>query len=184
MTRAGAAIAIIMSLAGCGEGFNSDPENPYAPGLAKNGESVDNLLVARRLMDAQEYELAIDAYSRAAIDEGLSSDILAGIGTANLGLGRLDTAERLLRKALAEDERSPEIWNNIGVILIERGEIPEAEQMFRRAFALDNGESDAIRDNLRLALAKSENSAYDGNTEQDYKVVRRGSGDFKISQIP
>ncbi|SLN20096.1 Tetratricopeptide repeat protein [Roseovarius albus] len=184
MTRAGAAFAIIFSLAACSEGFNSDPDNPYAPGLAKNEESVDNLLVARRLMYAKEYELAIDAYSRAALENGLSSDVLAGIGTANLGLGRLDTAERLLRQALEENETSPEIWNNIGVILIEKGEIPEAEQMFRRAFALDNGESDAIRDNLRLALAKSENSAYDGTIEQDYKVVRRGSGDFTISQIP
>ena len=30
--------------------------------------------------------------------------------------------------------------------------------MFRKAYALDNGESDSIRDNLRLALAKTEKS--------------------------
>ncbi|WP_120502262.1 tetratricopeptide repeat protein [Roseovarius sp. EL26] len=184
MTRAGAALLIFFSLAACDEGSKLDSDNPFAPGPAAKGESVDGLVVGHRLMDAQEYELAIQAYSRAALEHGLSAEVLAGIGSANLGLGRLDTAERQLRKALEKDERSPEIWNNIGVILIEKDEVAEAEQMFRRAYALDNGESDAIRDNLRLALAKSENSAYDETTEQDYKVVRRGSGDFKISQIP
>jgi hypothetical protein len=60
----------------------------------------------------------------------------------------------------------------------------EAEQVLRRAYALDSGESDAIRDNLRLALAKSENSAYDAQIEQDYKVVRRGSSEYLIRKIP
>ena len=55
--------------------------------------------------------------------------------------------------------------------------------MFRRAYALDDGESDSIRDNLRLALEKSENPDYD-EREQDYKLVRRGSSDYLIRKIP
>ena len=31
---------------------------------------------------------------------------------------------------------------------MERGKTAEAVQVFQRAYALDNGESDAIRDNL------------------------------------
>ena len=92
-------------------------------------------------------------------------------------------AEELLRDAVEKDDKSPEIWNNLGVVLIERGENAEAEQVFRRAYALDNGESDSIRDNLVLALAKSENSVYGEGQEQDYKLVRRGSSEFLIRKI-
>ena len=99
-------------------------------------------------------------------------------------MGRLHTAEKLLRDAIEKDERSPEIWNNLGVVLLEQGEIGEAEQVFKRAYALDDGQSDSIRDNLRLVLAKSENSLYSEELEQDYKLVRRGSSDYLIRSIP
>jgi Flp pilus assembly protein TadD len=67
---------------------------------------------------------------------------------------------------------------------MEQGKAAEAEQIFRRAYALDNGESDSIRDNLRLALAKSQKSDYADTEEQDYKLVRRGSSDYMIRRVP
>ncbi len=182
MIRAGAILLACLVPAACAESPAS--QGPFAPGIKPGAEEIDQMLVGHRLMDAGEYELAIDAYSRAAVAQGMSAEVLAGIGTAHLKLGRLHTAERLLRQALDKDERSPEIWNNLGVVLMERGRIAEAEQMFRRAYALDNGESDSIRDNLRLALEKSENPGYDASEEQDYKLVRRGSSDFLIRKIP
>ncbi|MEI4261091.1 tetratricopeptide repeat protein [Roseovarius sp. D0-M9] len=176
------AAASVALLAGCA---GTDAErNPFAPGVAKSGTAVDAALVGHRLMRAGEYELAISSFSRAALDDGLTSEILLGLGSAYLGLGRVGQAEQLLRDAVAEDETSPEAWNNLGVTLMEQGEIAEAEQVFRRAYALDNGESDSIRDNLRLALAKQENSVYGEATEQDYKLVRRGSSDYLIRSIP
>lgn len=184
MIRAGAVFLACLGLAACGEDVSRD--SPYAPGIKPGAEAVDGMLVGHRLMDAGEYELAIDAYSRAALSEGMSAEVLAGIGTAHLKLGRLHTAERLLRQAMEKDERSPEIWNNLGVTLMEKGEIAEAEQMLRRAYALDNGESDSIRDNLRLALEKSEKADYaeeQQEQEQEYKLVRRGSSDFLIRKI-
>ncbi|WP_428515170.1 tetratricopeptide repeat protein [Roseovarius sp.] len=185
MARAGVWLLVSFALvAGCGEGASRDPDSPYAPGVARGGEAVDSKLVGHRLVAAGEYELAIDAFSRAALDEGMSADVLAGLGTANLGLGRLHTAERLLRQALKKDEFSPEVWNNLGVVLLEKGETGEAEQVFKKAYALDNGQSDSIRDNLRLVLAKSENSLYTEELEQDYKLVRRGSSDYLIRSIP
>jgi len=185
MTRAGVWLILSLALvAGCGEGVSRDPESPFAPGVSKRGDAVDSLLVGHRLVEAGEYELAIDAFSRAALDEGMTADVLAGLGTANLGLGRLHTAERLLRQAIEKDEQSPEVWNNLGVILLEKGENGEAEQVFKRAYALDNGQSDSIRDNLRLVLAKSEKSLYSEESEQDYKLVRRGSSDYLIRSIP
>ncbi|WP_111733374.1 tetratricopeptide repeat protein [Roseovarius amoyensis] len=182
MIRAGAVLLTCLALVACDGGVTHD--TPYAPGLAPNGEAVDGLLVGHRLMDAGEYELAIDAYSRAALNHGMTAEILAGIGSANLKLGRVHTAERLLRKAIDKDEHAPEVWNNLGVALMERGETAEAAQVFRRAYALDNGESDSIRDNLRLALEKVEKPDYDVPEDQSYKLVRRGSNDYLIRKIP
>ena len=182
MIRAAALLFLCLAFAACSEGVSR--ENPYAPGIETGAEAVDGLLVGHRLMDAGEFELAIDAYSRAALTHGMSVEVLAGIGTANLNLGRLHTAERLLRQAIDKDENAPELWNNLGVVLMEMGKHAEAEQVLRKAYALDNGESDSIRDNLRLALEKSENPVYDGVQEQDYKLVRRGSSDYLIRKIP
>ncbi|QYX57548.1 tetratricopeptide repeat protein [Roseovarius sp. SCSIO 43702] len=187
MARAGILIAagLALALAGCANDA-ALPENPYAPGLASKGEAVDGLTVGHRLMRAGEYELALEAFSRAALEEGgLTPEIMAGMGSANLGLRRLGQAETLLRDAIKAEETVPEAWNNLGVVLMEKGEVAEAAQMFRHAYALDNGQSDSIRDNLRLALAKMENSVYDPTEEeQDYKLVRRGSSDYLIRQIP
>lgn len=182
--RAGALLTIVTALvAGCGQGVSRDSDNPFAPGIAKRGETVDALVVGNRLLAAGEYELAITSFSRAALDRGLDADVLTGLGSANLGLGRLNTAEKLMRDALEADEKSPETWNNLGVVLLEKGEFAEAEQYLKRAYALDDGESDSIRDNLRLVLAKSEKSGYNGELEQDYKLVRRGSSDYLIRSI-
>ncbi|MEX0340438.1 MAG: tetratricopeptide repeat protein [Arenibacterium sp.] len=153
---------------------------PFPPGIDPKGEAVDGVEVGHRLVAAAQYELAIDAFTRAALDQGMNAEILNGLGTANLGLGRLGQAESLLRRAVEEDGEWPEAWNNLGVVLMESGKTAEAQQIFRKAFALDNGESDAIRDNLRLALAKSENSDNTIEEKQEYKLVQRGSGDFLL----
>lgn len=152
--------------------------------LFRSGEAVDGLVVGHRLMQAGEHELALEAFSRAALAHGMTAEVLAGLGSANLALGRLGQAETLLRDAIEADEAMPEIWNNLGVVLMEQGDTSEAVQVFRRAYALDNGESDAIRDNLRLALANFDNSYYGETQEQDYKLVRRGSSDYLIRKIP
>lgn len=87
-------------------------------------------------------------------------------------------------RAIDQDEDWPEAWNNLGVVLMEQGKTAEAQQIFQKAYAIDNGKSDAIRDNLRLALAKPDNSDIIGVENQDYKLVRRGSGDFLIRNTP
>ncbi|MFU1477689.1 hypothetical protein ACM25N_08280 [Roseovarius sp. C7] len=181
MSKSVLVLAILLALAGCDNSTRSD--SPFAPGLADSGHAEDPITVAHRLIRAKEYELALKAFSRAALDEGMTPEIMAGMGTANLGLRRLGQAEELLRDAIKAEDAVPETWNNLGVVLMERGETAEASQIFRHAYALDNGESDAIRDNLRLALAKLDEAVYDPETEQEYKIVRRGSGDFLIRKI-
>lgn len=183
--QTGIALLSALLLAACSAGGLGTSDGPYAPGTKPGAEAVDGLIVGHRLMQAGEFELALDAYSRAALDRGVGDvDVLSGLGSANLGLGRLGQAETLLRRAIETDNAIPETWNNLGVVLMEQGNAPEAEQMFRRAYALDNGESDSIRDNLRLAIAKKQIPDYDDEKDQEYKLVRRGSSDFLIRRVP
>ncbi|WP_296420104.1 tetratricopeptide repeat protein [Pseudooctadecabacter sp.] len=169
------------ALTGCGEGaFAPNGDRVFAPTVA-GASDIDGLLVGHRLMAAGEYDLALRAYLRAAGQQGLNVDTLSALGSANLKLGRLGQAEDLLRRAVEEDPAFAAAWNNLGVILMERGKTPEAAQVFRRAFATDNGNSDEIRDNLRLALAKLENpSNTDLQENEPFQLVRRGTGDFVL----
>lgn len=176
---------IITLLAACSEGGLGTskplPEGQvFAPQIDPKGEAVDGLVVGHRLMEAGQAELALEAYTRAAGTKGLTSEVLVALGSANLALGRLNQSEKLLRRAVKQDADWPEAWNNLGVLLMEQGKTAEASEIFRKAFALDNGESDAIRDNLSKSLAKLENTVYDSDLEQDYTLVRRNAGTYRI----
>ncbi|WP_336509462.1 tetratricopeptide repeat protein [Ruegeria lacuscaerulensis] len=173
---------VVAMVASCtNTGFSDDLD---APGIDPNAQGEDQLMVGNRLMAAGEYELALDSFSRAALEQGLTTEILTSMGTANLGLKRLGQAETLLRRAVEDDPDWPVAWNNLGVLLIEVGEYPEAVNVFRRAYALDNGESDAIRDNLRLALAKMENPVNTTQEEQEYTLEQLGDGHFTLRKLP
>jgi Flp pilus assembly protein TadD len=166
-------------------GFSQTEGSPFAPSRAVKGEeSVDGLIVGHRLMAAGEYELALRAYFRGAAAHGATVDVLSAIGSANLKLGRLRQAETMLRDALKLDETFVPAWNNLGVVLMEKGEVGEASRVFRNAFALDSGQSDAIRENLRLALAKMEKPSYDPANKNDFSLVRRGNGQYLLLTTP
>ncbi|MBI1415877.1 MAG: tetratricopeptide repeat protein [Limimaricola sp.] len=181
-----AALGVLASLllGGCDNGNLNRPDGVYAPGVAGQSD-IDGLLVGHRLMAAGEYELALKAYMRAAAQQGLNVDTLSALGSADLKLGRLNEAEQLLRRAVAMDGTFPPAWNNLGVVLMDKGNIPEAAEMFRRAYATDNGDSDQIRDNLRLALAKLDNRDYAPAQENgQFQLVRRGPGSYVILDAP
>lgn len=181
--RAFCAAVVLLGLVACAsesDTIDLSQSGPYAPGVDPDGEAVGGVEVGHRLLAANEYELAIKAFNRAALEQGMDGEILSGLGTANLGLGRLNQAERLLRRATTEYDPTPEDLNNLGVVLMEQGQTAEAVEIFRRAFALDDGESTLIRDNFRLALAKSENSVTVENNQNEYKLVRRSSSDYVI----
>lgn len=189
--RAGAAALLsgLILLQACGDTVGLGETvgaSPFAPfGTPDVAEAVDGLVVGHRLMAAGEYELALKAYYRAAAERGFDVDVLSAIGSANLRLGRLGQAENVLRQAVQEDELFVPAWNNLGVTLMERGKFAEARNTFQRAYALDNGNSDQIRDNLRLAIAKLEKPSYDPREENNsFQLVRRGSGRYLILSTP
>ena len=185
MTRAVIVFLICTTLAACGKtggfGASGKPRNvPFAADGREQG--VDGLLVGHRLMEAGEYELAMKAYLRAAGEQGMNADVLSAIGSADLKLGRLGQAEQVLRRAIEADERNVPALNNLGCVLIEQGKAGEARRVFQQAFALDSGQSDSIRENLKLAIARSEAAVY--NPAQDekpvMKLVRRGQGSYVL----
>ena len=151
-----------------------------APGVDSRGQDIDPMLVGQRLMTAGEYELAIKSFLRAAGDQGFTAPVLASLGTANLGLGRLGQAEAILRRAVSVDENYVPVWNNLGVVLLEKASWAEAARVFQTAFALDSGSSVEIQQNLRLALAKRDQTVYSVPEETDFALVRRGTGDYLL----
>ena len=169
-------MVVLAVLAGCGgEGLNRAAGGVYAPGLAA-GEGADPLEAGHRMMTAGQHELALDAYLRAAARDGLTVDTLSAMGSANLRLGRLGQAEDLLRQAVEADPAFAPAWNNLGVLLMEQGRVGEASETFRRAYAADSGNSDTIRDNLRLALARLADPLYTGvNETQEVQLVGFGT---------
>ncbi len=183
--RAGTIVTILL-LTGCQHtGLENTRVGPKPPaGTPIVTEAVDGLIVGHRLMAAGEYELALRAYSRAAAEHGMNADVLSALGSANLKLGRLNQAKRLLRRAVEQDAEHVPAWNNLGVVLAELGEDGEARSVFRNAFALDNGNSDEIRENLRLAIAKSENTSYAAVQENKFELVRRGNGRYLLLGTP
>ncbi|HBQ35842.1 MAG TPA: tetratricopeptide repeat protein [Rhodobacteraceae bacterium] len=177
-------ILVFALLAACQKtgGFQRPADSPYAPtGQPRGGKSVDGLIVGHRLMAAAEYELALKAYYRAAGKLGLNADIYSALGSANLKLGRLGQAEKLLRKAIKIDAKFVPAWNNLGVVLMEKGQTAEAKRVFETAYALDSGESDSIRENLRIAIEKSDNLGYiDGDIDHDFQLMRRGNSEYLL----
>ena len=187
--RCAAAALAALLLMGCQAGIGTPgisgtpgAQGPFAPGINPNEQAVDGLVVGHRLMDAGEYELALQAFARAAGQQGgqLNLEVLLGMGSANLGLGRLGQAEALLRQAIAKDGQQPTAWNNLGVVLNEQGKYAEAAETFKRAYALDNGASDAIRDNLRKAMEKLDDPGYTEDYAPEYSLVRGGRDSYLI----
>lgn len=169
-------------LAGClapagGLDSSGAPTGDQPPPVDASQKSVDGLVVGDRLMAAGQYELALDAYYRAAGQHGLTAQVLAAIGSADLKLGRLGQAETILREAIQKDPGYVAALNNLGCVMMEKGNYGAAKAWFKQAYALDSGNSDQIRQNLKLAIARAENSVYTGpdqTEEPQYTLVPTG----------
>lgn len=180
-------LMLLLLLAACADRPGNAPDRqgpPLPPDTPMVTDTADGLEIGHRLMAAGEYELALRAYYRSAAEQGTTVDLLSAVGSANLRLGRLGQAEQLLRRALERDQTFVPALNNLGVVLAEQGRWGEAHQYFHNAFAFDSGRSDQIRENLRLAIAKLEDSGYDRTEEAAFALVRRGTGQFVLLAAP
>lgn len=181
-------VVLMFALAACGNtgglgtsGGTKKSERNIPFGADGRKQAVDGLIVGHRLMAAGQYDLALKAYLRAAAEDGITVDTLSALGSANLALGRLGQAEQLLRRAVEEDPSFVPALNNLGVVLLERGKVGEARVTFQQAFAADSGQTDSIRENLRLAIARSEASVYeDGEEVGSFSLMRRDQGQYVL----
>jgi tetratricopeptide (TPR) repeat protein len=181
MRRPWAAAVLTLCLLGACVGGGDPANRSTPPPVDPRGQGENSLIVGHRLMEAGEYELALKAYLRAAAEEGPDADVLSGIGSANLKLGRLGQAEDVLRRAIKLDPTFVPALNNLGVVLMERGKTGEARRVFEQAFAYDSGASDAIRENLRLAIARTEQNVYvDPSEANRFSLVRQGQGEYLL----
>lgn len=170
-------------LAACQSGLSARApllEDPLsAPGVAKGSDVVDPLIVGDRLLAAGEAELALESYVRAAAETGLTPDIGGAMAAANIRLGRLGQAERLLRDVVASEPQNGEAWNDLGVALLEQGKAGEAVRVFETAFALQP--SPEILANLRVAGSKIETAGY-GDPETDaFTLTRQDTGVYNLN---
>jgi len=175
--------ALVLVLAGCAgwpvsRGAIDDALAP--PGADVDVTGIDPVIVGDRLLASGEAELALDSYIRAAGLGGLTPGLMRSMAQANLRLGRLGQAERLLRDALAVQDDDAALWNDLGVVLMERGDAAEARLAFRRAFALDST-TPQILENLRLSLDRLEQMRYSGEQETAFTLTRRRDGVFELS---
>jgi Flp pilus assembly protein TadD len=98
---------------------------------------------------------------------------------------RLGQAERILRRAIEMEPSFVPAQNNLGVVLLEMGRFGEARATFQQAYALDSGKTDAIRDNLKAAIAASEPAKNPKKTVEIQEkpamsLVRRGQGNYVL----
>lgn len=177
-------LGLVLALAACEttQGpLANNREGVAAPrGTHSVTEAVDGLIVGHRLMAAGEFQLALDAYTRAAVDQGLTADVLSAIGSANMRLGRLNQAEKFLQRAVQKDPDFVPAWNNLGVTQINSEQYINARASFRRAFALDNGNSEEIRQNLILAIRLVAESSAEIPEQFNFLLVRRGNGRYLL----
>ena len=144
--------------------------NVFAPDIDPNGKQVDAMVVGERLMHADEYELALDAFTRAAATDGFTGENLSAMGVANFRLGRMDQALALFERALKLEPEWPGLLNNYGIALMAKGRFADAVQIFTKAVALDNGQNDSIRKNLAEAVEKYENSVYSAQNNETERM--------------
>jgi tetratricopeptide (TPR) repeat protein len=156
-----------------GDGASNGVAAPLGVG---RGEAVDGMTVGDRLMAAGEYELALSAYTRAISENGLTGDVLAAIGSANMKLGRLGQAREDFYAALDRDDRNIPAWNNLGVTLVGLQEYAEAREAFKVAFSLDAGQSNEIRNNLLLMERYDISSGVEFPSDDEFVLVRGGNG--------
>ena len=179
-----AIIGLVVAVSACAgsPGVLTNNREGIAPprGTASVTEAVDGLIVGHRLMAAGEFQLALDAYTRAVTDHGLNVDILSAIGSANMRLGRLHQAEKFLQRAVEKDPAFVPAWNNLGVTQINTGQYIQARASFQRAFALDNGDSEEIRQNLILANTLTEAASAEFPENYNFLLVRRGNGRYLL----
>jgi tetratricopeptide (TPR) repeat protein len=107
--------------------FRNDSSQP-APQATGDLKAADDLLVS------QQYQAAIQAYSRIA---QRSSSVWDKMGIAYQMLSDLKDAARCYKESLRLDPDNPHTLNNLATIEIAQRKLPAAERLYRKAIKID-----------------------------------------------
>ena len=167
MSKYVALILTLMTVFACTEMPQKASNQPLAEGHA--------------LMAAGDYENAIKKFRQAIAQNGLENGVLSAIGGAELKLGRLGEAERVLRTAIALNNNAAPAWNNLGVVLINTSRLAEAKRSFEIALSLAQGDNKSIKANLSKTVALIAENAYTiPKNKNDFELIRAEDGNYLL----
>lgn len=181
-----AAILLVLGLGACTpmQGDEPLPETRYSTPTLYDIDAVDDpLATGHLLMRAEQFELALRAYTRAfALGQtGEPGQIEVALGTVNARLGRLHTAKRFLSIAVEKNPSSIEAWNNLGVVNLSLLDLVKARNAFETAFALSSGTNIAARENLaRMDEVEANETPAPELLLSEFTLVRHGSGRYLL----
>jgi len=174
-------LATALALPGCTEPMAQAASEPGTQ--AQQAPRGAYIALGKRLLAADEPELAYKAFLTSIRLQGLSAEALTGAGIASEKQGLLTSARRHFEQALKVDPESLTANNNLGVVLFRLREYYPARDAFRAAYALSSGRSEIAERNLNRAeavVAQIE-QAEQPDPAVSHRVVRLGTSEFRIT---
>lgn len=123
---------------------------------------------------------ALAHYTAAAGHAGLTPDVALGLARANIGLGRLNQAEALLRPVAAARQDAAEVQSEYGRLLLRLDRPADASRVLRLAFAL-NPEDTLVQAALTESLARMDSMGYADDNENAFILGHEGGGLYTLS---
>jgi len=164
-----------------------DLGNSSAPATDQTAPTVPasrqgHIAQGKALLAAREPDLAMKAFLRSMVADGLSVEATTGAGIAARQQGLLRESRSFLEQAVRLNPDTPSTHYNLGVVLFQLNEYHAARDAFRTAFALSSGESELAAMNLNRAeeivALLEQNPELDPTISHD--VVRLGGGQFRL----
>jgi hypothetical protein len=166
MLRAASFAATLLALAGCATPQPTQPAawkvEPVFNVSNAGGISEAHYSIGRRHDRAQAWAMAVDSYRKAVSVDPHNVEAHNALGVALSRAGQHDEAVASLSFAVSLDPGRAHVRSNLGNALLRAGRLPEAIGELKQALVRDARDPIA-RANLRLAVAKSDPTAFAGD---------------------
>ena len=125
-----------------------------------------NYIMGSLALEREDYASAEDYLMRAGEVSPDSILVLNDLAVAKLRLGKLDEAERLIRKSFQTDDQIYAAWDTLGEILMARGNADGAAEAFQTALKLNDKD-------LRVHLHVAQIHFRRGELDKSREIVRK-----------
>lgn len=132
--------------------------------------SFANYILGSLAIENEDYVSAEDYLTRSLHSEALSIFVLNDLAVTKLKLGKVDEAERLIRKSFETDDQIYASWDTLGSILLAKDDIDGALEAFETALRLDDKD-------LRVHLHVAQVYFKKGEIDKSREIIRKlGAG--------